>query len=89
MNTRFFRASEAVYSAVLEQVNAAWGLPSNGQETAFDFAADAPRDRDGLCYLAVMDRDCLYEPIATILPQLLASGAVEEITREQYGAATL
>jgi len=87
MTQRYFRAAEQVYSAILEQVNAAWGLPANGQVTAFAFAADAPQDEQGRCYLAVWDFFCDYEPIASMLPDLLASGAVEEIEAATYGAA--
>lgn len=85
MNQRFFRASEPVYTATLEHINAAWGLPANGQITAFAFAEDAPQDASGRCYLAVWDFFCEYEAVAAMLPQLLASGAVEEIDAATYG----
>jgi len=87
MKQRYFRAAEPVYSAILEQVNAAWGLPAHGQITAFAFAADAPRDDQGRCLLAVWDFFCGYEPVASMLSELLASGAVEEIGEAAYRAA--
>jgi hypothetical protein len=37
--------------------------------------------------LAVNDEFCTYSVAAELLPQLLASGAVEEITEAQYQAA--
>jgi hypothetical protein len=35
----------------------------------------------------VLSEFCDYEAVAVLLPALLSSGAVEEITREQYLAA--
>ena len=37
--------------------------------------------------LAVNDEFCQYEAAAAMLPQLLASGAVEELTEAEYRAA--
>jgi hypothetical protein len=87
MTQRFFRSEPQIYSAVLDQVNSAWGLPANGQVTAFAFEADAPRDEQGRLTLAVWDFVCDYEPVASMLPGLLASGAVEEIDAATYRAA--
>lgn len=86
---RFFRTSDAaVYEQVRLGCDAAWGLPNaRGTTTCFDPAADAPRDAKGRILLAVNNDFCGWEPAATILPQLLASGAVEEVTEAQYMAA--
>jgi hypothetical protein len=46
------------------------------------FAADS----QGRVLLAVADEWCEWEPAATILPQLLAAGAVVEIDEADYQA---
>lgn len=82
-------ADESLYESVRLQLDAAWGNPSrDGQTlTCFDPAAVAPRDNAGRLLLAVDDSFTAMEPAATLLPQLLASGAVEEITAAEYQAA--
>jgi hypothetical protein len=55
--------------------------------TCFDPAAVAPRDAAGRLLLAVREEFATWEPAATLLPQLLASGAVEEISEATYRAA--
>jgi len=84
---RFFRATGEVYESVRSALDAAWGLPSNGQETVFDPAAVAPADSQGRSLLAVMSAFCEYEAVAAMLPELLASGAVEEIDEATYRAS--
>jgi hypothetical protein len=87
---RFFRtADEPLYENVRLQLDAAWGHPTqDGQTlTCFDPAIVAPRDNAGRLLLAVDDQFAAWEPAATLLPQLFASGAVEEITAAEYQAA--
>jgi hypothetical protein len=84
---RFFRtADEALYESVRVQLDAAWGHPSSDGRTitCFDPAAVAPRDAAGRILLGVRDEFATWEPAATLLPQLLASGAVEEIAAADY-----
>ena len=88
---RFFRTSdETLYESIRLQLDAAWGNPTpDGQTlTCFDPATVAPRDDAGRVLLAVNDEFCAWEPAATLLPQLIASGAVAEITEAEYQAAT-
>lgn len=82
----FCTADAALYEAIRLQLDAAWGHPSaDGMTlTCFSPLAVAPRDASGRVVLAVHDEFCVWEPAATILPQLLASGAVMEITGAQY-----
>ncbi len=84
---RYFRTADAaLYETVRLQLDAAWGHPSaDGQTlTCFDPAPVAPRDAAGRIILAVNDEFATWEPASTLLPQLLAGGAVQEITAAEY-----
>lgn len=88
MTQRFFRGSVAVYEAIRADLDAAWGLPNDsGTATCIAPASTAHKDAQGRVLLAVHDEFATWEPAATLLPQLLASGAVEEITQAEYQAA--
>jgi hypothetical protein len=87
---RFFRTADAdLYESIRLQLDAAWGHPTpDGKSvTCFDPAAVAPRDSAGRLLLAVREEFATWEPAATLLPQLLASGAVQEISEASYRAA--
>jgi hypothetical protein len=85
---RYFRATETVYEQARAALDAAWGLPNAlGTQTCIEPAATAPRDAQGRVLLAVHDEFCVLPAAAEMLPQLLASGAVEEITAAEYQAA--
>lgn len=84
---RYFRTADAaLYETIRLQLDAAWGHPTpDGQTvTCFDPVAVAPRDAAGRVLLAVNDEFCAYEAVAAVLPALLASGAIAEITAGQY-----
>ena len=84
---RFFRTADAaLYESIRLQLDAAWGHPTpDGRTvTCFDPVAVAPRDAAGRVLLAVREEFVTWEPAATLLPQLLASGAVEEIDAAAY-----
>ena len=85
---RFFRSPPAVYEQVRATLDAAWGHPSeNGTKTCIEPESTAPRDAQGRVLLAVNDEFCQYDAVAAMLPQLLASGTVEEIDAATYQAA--
>lgn len=86
---RFFATpSGDLYEQTRLGLDAAWGLPNNrGTQTCINPAAVAPRDAAGRVLLAVAVEWCEWEPAATILPQLLASGSVVEIDAAAYDAA--
>lgn len=87
MTKRCFRTNnESLYESVRMQLDAAWGLADHGS-TCITPAADAPRDASGAIVLCVDSEFCEYAEVASMLPQLLSSGAVEEITEAQYMAA--
>ena len=87
---RFFRcnAGDAVYEQVRSTLDAAWGLPNSDTKTAtcISPAAVAPRDAQGRIVLSVNDEWCEYTVACDLLPEMLASGAVSEITADQYAA---
>lgn len=86
-NVRYFRTADAaLYESARLQLDAAWNLSAHGC-TCITPAADAPRDSQGRIVLAVDDEFCEYPVAVDLLPQLLASGMVEEIDRETYMAA--
>ena len=88
---KYFRclASNETYEQVRLTLDAAWGHPNAKTKTVtcFDPAAVAPRDSQGRIVLAVNDEFVAYPAAAEMLPQLLASGAVEEISESEYRAA--
>ena len=85
---RFFRIpDDATYEAIRVQLDEAWGHPDGVTVTCVDPAAVAPRDALGAILLAVDVQFCGYPIAAQMLPQLLASGAVEEIAAEAYRLA--
>ena len=90
MQRRCYRtaaANDELYESMRATIDAAWGLPANGQTTAIDPAATAPHDSQGRVYLATWDAFTSYEPATSILGDALASGAVTEITEAEYRAA--
>ena len=90
MTQRYFRTSDAaLYDSVRTQLDAAWGHPTpDGQTiTCFDPVAVAPRDAEGRILLAVSAEFTEFPAAAAMLPDLLASGAVEEITAAEYQPA--
>jgi hypothetical protein len=84
---RYFRiADAAIYESLRLQLDAAWGHPTPGGDTitCVNPAAVAPRDSVGRILLSVRGEFAEYEPAASMLPELLASGEVEEISAADY-----
>jgi hypothetical protein len=86
MSHRYFRTdSDAVYEQVRLGLDAEWQhVPPT---TCIKPAAVAFRDNAGRIVLAVRQEFAEFPAAAAMLPELLASGAVEEITRAEYLAA--
>lgn len=81
---RYFRTADAtLYETIRATLDAAWGHPNEQTITCIDPESVAPRDADGRILLAVDDAFATYEPVPSMLPQLLASG-VEEIAAAEY-----
>lgn len=85
---RYFRSTPAVYSGICSQLDAAYGYPNAETKTlrTLPLASDLPSDAQGRVYLAVSNEYCEYVLPSQLLPQLLASGAVEEVSEAQYKA---
>lgn len=85
---RYFRSTAAVYESIRSQLDAAWGYPNaeTKTETAIPPAAQLPTDSQGRVYLAISAEYCDYILPSQMLPELIASGAVEEIDAAAYAA---
>jgi hypothetical protein len=85
---RFFRAAtDEVYEQARATLDAAWGLPNDkGTVTCISPIATAPRGSDGRPMVAVSDEWCEWPPADALLPQLIAGGAVAEISEADYKA---
>lgn len=80
---RFFRTEQSgLYENIRLQLDAAWGHVA--PVTCITPADSAPRDTAGRIVLAVNDAFCEYADVAAVLPDLLASGAVDEIDQATY-----
>ena len=87
MSHRFFKATPEVYESMRAQIDAAWGYPTPHTQTSIPPAAEQHRASDGDCVMGVKVEWCGWEPVATLLPQLVAAGQVEEISEADYWAA--
>jgi hypothetical protein len=85
---RYFRSTPAVYTGVCSQLDAAYGYPNAETKTerALPLPEELPADAQGRVYLAISAAYCDYILPSEMLPQLLASGAVEEVTAAVYEA---
>jgi hypothetical protein len=83
---RYFRSTPAVYGSICTQLDAAYGYPNAETKTArtLPLAADLPSDGQGRVYLAIAADYCEYNLPSEMLPQLIASGAVEEVDEAAY-----
>lgn len=84
---RYFRSSSQVYEAMRLQLDAAFGYPDEHTQTVWSPVDQAVRDAAGRCLLAVRSESCERPAVASVLPALIANGAVEEIDAEAYQAA--
>lgn len=88
---KFFRclAGDSAYEQARIALDAAWGHPNAATKTltCIAEAAVAPRDLQGRIVLAVNDEFLGYSLASELLPQLLESGAVEQIDEAAYLAA--
>lgn len=85
---RYFRSTPAVYASICQQLDAAYGYPNPDTLTlrTLPLADDLPTDSQGRLYLAISAEYCEYNLPSELLPQLIASGAVEELSAAEYEA---
>lgn len=83
---RYFRSTDAVLEQVRLSLDSAWGFPDAGTKTstALDPASTSPHDEQGRVYVVVSAAYCEYIMPSQMLPELLASGVVEEIDNAEY-----
>lgn len=86
---RYFRATVAVYADICQQLDAAYSYPNEATKTlrTLPLAEELPADAQGRVYLAISADYCDYVLPSQLLPELLASGAVEEIDAATYQSA--
>lgn len=88
---RYYRceAGDEAYEQARLALDAAWGHPNaeTKTQTCIDPAATAPRDAQGRIVLAVNDEFCAYPAAEQMLGYMIGSGAVSEITPDDYQAA--
>jgi len=86
---RYFRSTPAVYGSICSQLDAAYGYPNAETKTerTLPLVETLPTDAQGRVYLAISADYCEYNLPSEMLPQLLASGAVEEIDSAAYNLA--
>jgi len=86
---RYFRASPAVYASICAQLDEAYGYPNAETKTerTLPLATELPSDSSGRVYLAVDAAYCDFILPGQMLPELIASGAVEEIDAAACAAA--
>jgi hypothetical protein len=87
MTHRFLKAAPAVYESMRAQIDAAWGYPTPHTQTCIPPAAEQFKAADGDCIMGVKAEWCGWEPVATLLPEMIAAGLVKEISEADYWAA--
>lgn len=87
MTHRFFKASPQVYESLRAQIDAAWGYPTAYTQTSIPPADEQAKDASGMCIMGVKSEWTTWEPVATVLPQLIDAGAVLELTEAEYWAS--
>ena len=82
---RYFRGTAEVYELARQTLDQAWGhVPPT---TCIEPASRAPCDFAGNVVLAVSNEFCEFSTAVDMLPQLLSSGAIEEIDQTTFDAA--
>jgi hypothetical protein len=83
---RYFRAVPAVYASICAQLDAAYGYPNAETKTerTLPLVAELPTDAEGRVYLAVDASYCEFILPGQMLPDLIVSGVVEEISEAVY-----
>ena len=83
---RYFRSAVAIYVSVCAQLDNSYGYPNEQTKTQRTLppTSELPTDNGGRVYLSVNSEYCEFVLPSQILPGLIASGAVEELTEQQW-----
>lgn len=84
--SKIFRSSPEVAEFVRLTLDSLWGYPNEITKTLTSFppADKLKKDESNRVYLIVSQDYYEYEDVQNLLPQLVQSGQIEEITLEQY-----
>lgn len=85
---RYFRSTPAVYASICAQLDAAYGYPNAETKTerTLPLVDALPADGQGRVYLAISAEYCDFILPGQMLPDLIGSGAVEEVNAATYAA---
>lgn len=82
MNIYYRINDDALYEQIRLSLDSAWG--HTAPITCVDPTAVAPRDLQGRILLAVRPEFVAFDAVSSLLPDLLASGAVQQIDETTY-----
>lgn len=82
MTHRFFCAPASVYESVRAALDRAWSLPDG--TTCIEPAATAPVGSNGMVYVAIPSDACDWSPVNEILPKMLTSNQIQEVSAREY-----
>ena len=84
---KYFRSTPAVYASICAQLDEAYGYPNDaGTLRTLPLAETLPHDAQGRVYCNIPAYYCEYTLPSEMLPELLASGAVEEVSEAVFAA---
>lgn len=86
MNLRCFAIDRSAYDAARVQLDAALGLPCNGQATALPPSDQSPANAAGRVLLATAADWRGLEPLEALVADMVAAGLCQEIAARQYAA---
>jgi hypothetical protein len=83
---RFFRASVGVYDRVRAELDEFYGYPNaeTGMLTSIPGSDTLPLDGTGRVYLGIAAVYCDYDAVAAMLPVLIGTGEIEEISESEF-----
>jgi hypothetical protein len=83
---RFFRSYPETYESIRGSLDSAWGYPNEATKTvsSLPLPSSCPSDALGRVYIAADADYCEYVLPSQMLPQLIESGLIEEITEAEY-----
>jgi hypothetical protein len=84
---RYFRAEIEAYENARRLLNASWGIPTAGTETALPAPGQCLQDNSGNVFFGVDGWMCEMQPASDLLQQAISQGTATEITEAELLAA--